>query len=329
MKKLSLVLCLLVFIGCSHSKRQTDLVTESSLEKDLLPGVQIVYSANMRGDIESCNCKKDPAGGVQRRWNLLHSRLSKSRLSLDSGDLFFYTTPIPPFLERLHMTQALAIVDAYNELKVDVFSPGELDFGAGLENFELLRSRAKFEFVSANILKKNTLQRLLKPFVILTRNGKKIAIFGLFDESLELPEELVATNHIDSAKEIVSELAGKVDITIALTHLGYEKDLELARNVPEINAIFGAHSMSYLDPPVLVDNGDQKTLIFQTSLRGQHLGLSEGLELSTNGHHEQVLLNELLDSPSGKPNPMDLLLAKTRNQLRKIQQESDKELLQE
>ncbi len=60
----------------------------------------------------------------------------------------------------------------------------------------------------------------------------------------------------------------EVDILVALSHIGYDKDLELARAVPELDVIVGGHSHTKLDQAV-EENG---VLIVQTHEYANNLG---------------------------------------------------------
>lgn len=52
------------------------------------------------------------------------------------------------------------------------------------------------------------------------------------------------------AQRQVQELRSKVELLIALTHIGFEQDKLLARNVPGIDLIVGGHSHTVLEQPV-------------------------------------------------------------------------------
>ena len=61
----------------------------------------------------------------------------------------------------------------------------------------------------------------------------------------------------------------KVDVLIALTHLGFDADQVLAEAVPEIDVIVGGHSHTRIEEPVVVGN----TLIVQAGEHAKELGL--------------------------------------------------------
>lgn len=308
----------LVLASCTSNKDAIDVTADStSGYRDFLPGVKIVYSGNLDGEIEPCGCRGNPTGGIQRRWNVQAQHAQGERLMIDSGDLFYKSQPVPPFLEKQWNYQAEVLLKAYNAFGIEAMAPGDLDFAAGLEQFERLRAGAKFKIISANIYLQGSGKRLLDPYVILDKNGKKVGVFGLFDETLPLPPQLAARPHLEAAREIVDELKRKVDVIIALTHVGLDKDQALARQVEDIDAIFGAHTQSFLIKPEKV--GD--TLIFQTSFRGQHLGIyADG----RNGMHQ---IDARYESKSTELNPMDKLLAEAKQEIARINSELEEELM--
>lgn len=314
--KFVLTALLLALAGCTAGKQDSDNGSSERL-RDLLPGTSIVYSANLDGEIEPCGCRGNPTGGIERRWNVLAEKVQGPRLMIDSGDLFYKSEPVPPFLEKQWNYQAEVLLDAYNAYGVEVMTPGELDFAAGVEQFEKLRSRAKFKIISANLYRRGSNERLLEPYVILTKNNVKVGLFGVYDETLALPADLEARPHLEAAREMVRELRGKVDVLIALTHIGLEKDQELAKELPKIDAIFGAHTQSFLIKPERV--GD--TLIFQPSFRGQHLGVY------ANGENLMHQIDTRYDSRSDKLNPMDKLLSHAKAEIARINREGEAELM--
>jgi 5'-nucleotidase len=54
------------------------------------------------------------------------------------------------------------------------------------------------------------------------------------------------------ATELAAELRPRVDLLIALTHIGHRQDLELAERVPAIDVILGGHSHTVVETPILV-----------------------------------------------------------------------------
>ncbi|MFA6795786.1 MAG: bifunctional metallophosphatase/5'-nucleotidase, partial [Proteiniphilum sp.] len=65
----------------------------------------------------------------------------------------------------------------------------------------------------------------------------------------------------------------KCDLVVCLSHLGYEKDLNLAESSRHIDLIIGGHSHTYLQEPTERLNLDNKPVtIYQTNGRGAYVG---------------------------------------------------------
>lgn len=85
------------------------------------------------------------------------------------------------------------------------------------------------------------------------RGGEKVGIFGLIlEETKDLSSVSEGVNFLNvtmSARQAIKELQEQgVNKIIALNHLGFEEDKELARNVDGIDMIVGGHSHTPVIP---------------------------------------------------------------------------------
>ncbi len=87
----------------------------------------------------------------------------------------------------------------------------------------------------------------IKPWTILESAGGRVGILGLAREMVQPGvwwQGIVATRFIDwseAAETAVRQIAGEVDLLVALSHLGREFDRALALQRPEIDLILGGH----------------------------------------------------------------------------------------
>lgn len=196
-----------------------------------------------------------------------------AQLSLDSGDLFFKSAPAPSFLANEWITRAHAIAKAYRTLEIDATTPGEDDFAAGLTVYRELTHEAGVTPLAANIVDRKTKKPAFVRYMIKNKVGYRIAVFGLFDETLPLPIGLLATPHLTAARQLLSELSGKADAIIALTHIGLDKDRALAKALPRIDLIIGGHSGHVTPEPIQIG----ETRVLQAGSKGERLGQAEFL----------------------------------------------------
>jgi 5'-nucleotidase / UDP-sugar diphosphatase len=176
-----------------------------------------------------------------------------------------YDPPGEPMLELL------------NRLGVDVLCPGNHEFDYGLENLQKFAARARFPFVSANIEALPGSFPQLRPALLLkTKGGIRIAVFGLIQ--IEAGSGLPST-HPDKVKGLVfseplakalemKKLRAGSDVLIGLTHIGFEQDVLLAAEMPELDVIIGGHSHTRVDPAETV-NG---VLVAQAGSDNRFLG---------------------------------------------------------
>ncbi len=111
-------------------------------------------------------------------------------------------------------------------------------------------------------------------------NGLKVGAFGLLGKSAR--SLATATGEIEfleqhqTAQEMVKILQDEgAAIIIAITHSGIDEDIELARDVADIDVIIGGHCHTALHEPIVENN----TIIVQAGYLGRYLG---HLELAYN-----------------------------------------------
>jgi 5'-nucleotidase len=134
------------------------------------------------------------------------------------------------------------------------------------------------------------LQRLAKAgavrrHLVIERGGIRFGFIGLLGKEAQHytggAGAVTFSNAIETAKEMVQVLreTEKVDVVIALSHGGVEKDkdgrytdgddVRLAQAVPGIDVVIGGHSHTALHEPIIVHD---RTPVVQTGKEGQNLG---------------------------------------------------------
>lgn len=149
-----------------------------------------------------------------------------------------------------------------NLVGYDAMALGNHEFDNPLETLRIQEKWATFPFLSANIYKKSTGERLFKPYAMFDKQGVKIAVIGLTtDDTAKIgnPGNFPDTEFrvpAEEAKKVVEALreTEKPDIIIAATHMGHYDDsnhgsnapgdVEMARSLPAgyLDMIVGGHS---------------------------------------------------------------------------------------
>ncbi|MDO5688836.1 MAG: cell wall-binding repeat-containing protein [Tissierellia bacterium] len=193
---------------------------------------------------------------------------TKNVLVVDVGDLLHGTT-------FATISRGESMVELANRLGVDAFTPGNHDFNYGTDRLVELEGQVDFQILASNVIKEGETDPIFENFTIKEIGGIKVGIFGIATPETKTksnPLNTEGVNFIDpikAAEDAVAALTGKVDVIVALSHLGLDKESEitsedLAVAVPEIDIIIDGHSHTQLDAGKKV--GD--TLIAQT---GGHL----------------------------------------------------------
>ena len=171
-------------------------------------------------------------------------------------------------------TQGLISSAILNSIGVDARVFGNNEGFAGGENSRILAEHSACPVVTCNVYDLDGRKlRYLDDAVIVERSGLKILVIGVTaGDWLNVFYELFRMRVKDPEQEIRRVLAdyedSDYDLLIVLSHLGFEKDKEIASRLPEIDVIIGGHSHTVLVKPV-VENG---VIICQAGGFGEYVG---------------------------------------------------------
>jgi len=157
--------------------------------------------------------------------------------------------------------KGISTIEIMNYLAPDVVTLGNHEFDYGLPHLLFLEKMANFPIVNANLYIKKYYKRLMNPYLIIKKAGFDILFTGIITEKVidSIAQDKLIGSFI-SLKEASQEI-GKItnayknddiDLTIILTHIGFESDIELAKILkPEwgVDLIIGGHSHTILKQP--------------------------------------------------------------------------------
>lgn len=206
-------------------------------------------------------------GGFIRRAEIIRQeRRSEPRLLLlDSGD---FSQGSPYYT----LYKGDVEIGLMNLMGYDAATIGNHEFDFGVENMARLFKKADFPIVCANYDFTGTaLEGIVKPYVILRRDGVKIGIFGLSPKLDGLvPAKSCAgvkyNDPVKTANDVARLLKEKekCDVVICLSHLGWDifdvDDTELAEQTRNIDIVLGGHSHTYFDRLEYRNNLDGKAV---------------------------------------------------------------------
>ncbi len=176
--------------------------------------------------------------------------------------------------------KGISTMEIMNYLAPDVVALGNHEFDYGLPQLLFLEKMANFPIVNANLYIKKYNKRLMNPYVILKKAGFDVLFTGIITEKVMdslKQDKLVGTFiSLEEASNEVGKICNAyknddIDLTILLTHIGFDSDLELAKLLkPEwgVDMIIGGHSHTLLEKPAEVN----KILIAQAAVGSDQIG---------------------------------------------------------
>jgi 5'-nucleotidase / UDP-sugar diphosphatase len=223
----------------------------------------ILHSNDMHGDFlaELSGRKGELIGGLA----LLSGYINKVRneeenvLYVISGDMVQGSLIDAEY-------KGISTIEIMNYLAPDVVALGNHEFDYGLPHLLFLEKMANFPIVNANLYIKKYNKRLMNPYIIIKKAGFDILFTGIITDKVidALKQDSLVGSFItlEEASAEVGKICNAyknndIDLTILLTHIGYESDLELAKILkPEwgVDMIIGGHSHTVLDKPAYINN---------------------------------------------------------------------------
>jgi len=162
--------------------------------------------------------------------------------------------------------KGISTMEIMNYLAPDVVTLGNHEFDYGLPHLLFLEKVANFPIVNANLYIKDYNKRLMKPYHIINKAGFDIMFIGIVTEKvIDAVQKDPLISSFISLEEASHEVGvitdaykhDDIDLTILLTHIGFESDIELAKLLkPEygVDIIIGGHSHTILEQPAKVNN---------------------------------------------------------------------------
>ena len=155
-------------------------------------------------------------GGLARKCTVLDNSREQgfNTIVLDAGNLFFKENKVDPGISLdIAKENARTIVEAFNLMSCDAFSPGPKDFASGVSFLKELFSKSAFDYVSCNIKDQNS-NLLFDPYKIIDNDGFKVGIIGA--SSIFESEGVIVEEPYSSINNIISEIREECDCIILL-----------------------------------------------------------------------------------------------------------------
>ncbi len=173
----------------------------------------------------------------------------KKILLLDTGNLLFRRPLQTETKQKDALLRVELLIQSYNEMGYDAVNVGEKDLMMGLRFLSEAAQKAKFSFLSSNLIDRKTQRTIFSPYRTKEVAGLKIAILGLMDDPFspalqQTDSGLTLLDPIRTSRDLIKELKKSSDLIIVLSQLGESKDKRLARENPQIDLILGGRRRS-------------------------------------------------------------------------------------
>jgi 5'-nucleotidase/UDP-sugar diphosphatase len=237
----------------------------------------ILHSNDMHGDFlaEVAGEKGKLIGGLALLSGYINKVRSEEKnvLYLISGDMVQGSLIDSEY-------KGISTMEIMNYLAPDVVALGNHEFDYGLPHLLFLEKMANFPIVNANLYIKKYNKRMMNPYLIINKAGFDILFTGILTEktmdSIKMDKLVGSFVTLEEASREVGKICNAyknddIDLTILLTHIGFESDIELAKLLkPEwgVDMILGGHSHTILKRPKKVN----KILIAQAGVGSDQVG---------------------------------------------------------
>lgn len=235
------------------------------------PRVVILHTNDLHGQVYP---SRDKGGLAALAWQLKKIRAEETQKGarvfiVDCGD-FFQGTP------EGDLTEGKIIVDAYNEIGYDALCVGNHDFDLGPPVLEALAKRAKFKFLGANVYDTSgQVPDYLASKVVYTDAQLEMIGITTSDMPVLTVERARVGLTFPLEKEILAKLLPECRTrVVVLSHLGHEREMELAR-ANAVQAWIGGHSHRKMRETC------GSTPYCQAGSRGDTIGVVEIAETTT------------------------------------------------
>ncbi|HXU34765.1 MAG TPA: hypothetical protein VN937_00095 [Blastocatellia bacterium] len=260
------IVCLSTF-GLTQTEYQKQFWNKTSLEERLGTddgaALAILFGANMRGNLELCDCNY-PRGGLSRRVGYVEAFKKKFKdtpvLQVEGG-FFFYGSEGYPTLDLQNEQVALA----YSRWPVDVINLGRDDMVHARKLFakEGLNERAQALPMLKNVISANcvfgpdsapppayVIKEVGGPRIFGGKKKLKIGFIGVAGPHApgDGLRDATVKNMFEATTKAVLKLRKECDVLVVIAHCELEPALKLAEENLDVDVIIAADSGGIYNP---------------------------------------------------------------------------------
>ncbi len=188
-----------------------------------------------------------------------------STIVLDAGDFADF--------KRLELqgTSGLAAMELLEYAGYDALAIGNNETFPGIDILKYMAANTKVPLLSSNLLNlDHTSIENVRKSVIIYKGGLRILILAAAPDLGAFTEMFGFSNrdYLEAIQDEINTNKDDYDLCILLSHLGMDKDQEIAAKINGLNIIIGGHFHILMEKPA-IENG---IIIFTSGAYGEHLG---------------------------------------------------------
>lgn len=238
---------------------------------------------------------------------------------LDNGD-FLQGQPSVYYYNYIDTISPHLASEIYNYIGYDATTIGNHDVETGHAVYDRWRSQNRMPLLGANVIDNKSGQPYLRPYVILEKDGVRIAVLGLLTPAIPawLPENLWSglsfEDMVTSAKKWMPIIKSNEnpDIIIGLFHSGHDEtmrtgeflenaSLKIAREVPGFDALLIGHDHQKFHE-VIENVAGEKVTVLNPANNAKAVGLLEFDVKKSNGKlKSKKITSNILDVSGFEP----------------------------
>lgn len=164
------------------------------------------------------------------------------------------------------------VLNIYRNIPFTAFTLGNHEFDYGYEHMIRMLEPFKEKIVCANLYQKG--KRVYRPYIIKEINGLRVLIMGVTTPEVMRFAVGLDKNNIfislpqNEVRKILSEAHGKYDVSILISHIGFEDDVKIAYEFSDLDIIIGGHTHTLVKVPPVFNN----TIVNQAGSHGEKIG---------------------------------------------------------
>ncbi|MCR5009675.1 MAG: 5'-nucleotidase C-terminal domain-containing protein [Clostridia bacterium] len=220
----------------------------------------LLHSNDMHGDFLPKEKDGKKTGGISYLSGYIKKVRAEEKnvLYANAGDLFRGSVIDSEY-------RGLSTVELVDLLAPDVVTVGNHEVDYGIAHLLFLEKCARFPIINANLYIKSNHARLFEPYKVIDIDGIKVMFIGIITEEVlaATKAEPIIGSFVD-VWEAASQVGAiidnyktdKIDLTVLLTHIGYDEDKKLAELLDPnwgVDLIIGSHSHTLLKTPKVVN----------------------------------------------------------------------------